>query len=123
VRQPRAKRKANRRPAHTALDARSWQSKLLRRTEAELLAHAGNTPSVTQKALCKRAAWLTVYLAELDAKATAGAFMSNHDSKVYLAWSNSLAKTLKAIGLKSAPPPPSVADAIAAAKARRTATA
>jgi hypothetical protein len=94
----RPRPKVRRRPKHTALDARTWQFQLLTKTKAELLAHIGPSPSITQKALAERAAWLTVYVAEMDAKATAGEFMSDHASRQYLAWSNALARTLARLG-------------------------
>jgi hypothetical protein len=107
-------RKPRRRPAHTSLDARSWQFKLLQKTKADLLAHAGGKPSITARALIERAAWLTVYVAEMDAKARAGELMSAHASHQYLAWSNSLARTLSRIGFQdAASQTPSLADHIA----------
>jgi hypothetical protein len=96
-----AKVKVTRRPVGTKLDGRSWEYKLLVKTRAELSAHVGS-PSATQKALIDRAAWLSVYLAKQDARTEAGEFMSDHMSRQYLAWSNSLARTLKLLGLKSA---------------------
>ena len=70
---------------------------------AELLKHVGSTPSATQRALVDRAAWLSLHVAMMDAKAIeAGGMPTEHDSRQYLAWSNTLTRTLTAIGLKSA---------------------
>lgn len=75
----------------------------MRRTREALLAHCGDKPSATQRALIARAEWLTLYVARLDAKALAGGGAhSDHDAKVYLAYSNSLSRTLKQLGLAGA---------------------
>ena len=76
---------------------------MLRAIRAELLKHVGSTPSATQKALVDRASWLSLHVAMLDAKAiAAGGMPTDLDSRQYLAWSNTLTRTLTAIGLKSA---------------------
>jgi hypothetical protein len=85
------------------MDLRTKHGRLLRSVRAELLAHVGANPSATQKALIDRAAWLSLHVAMLDAKAiAAGGMPTEHDSRQYLAWSNTLTRTLSAIGLKSA---------------------
>jgi hypothetical protein len=50
--------------------------------------------------LIERAAWLTLHVAQLDAKATATGGMTDHAARQYLAWSNSLTRTLRELGLK-----------------------
>ena len=82
------------------MDGRTWEAKLLKHVRAELVAHVGGTPSATQKALIDRAAWLSLHVAQIDQRTADGRQMTEHDSRTYLAWSNSLARTLKALGLK-----------------------
>lgn len=106
-------RKVRRRPAHTSLDARTWQFKLLQKIRAELLAHVGPSPSFAQKALIERAAWLSVYVAEMDAKAKAGEIMSDHAARQYLAWSNALARTLARLGPQAKAGKPDLASYVA----------
>ena len=86
------------------MDQRTREAQILRATRRELTAHVGGRPSATQAALIERAAWLTLHVALLDAKRVQGA-ASEHDSRTYLAWSNSLTRTLAAMGLAAAPKP------------------
>jgi uncharacterized Rossmann fold enzyme len=57
-----------------------------------------------QAALIERAAWLRLRLALFDEKLAAGGF-TDHDSAHYLAWANTLARTLARIGIEPAAPP------------------
>ena len=76
----------------------------MREVRAELTAHVGGNPSATQRALIERAAALTLHLTLLDAKLLrTGGAMTGHDSRQYLAWSNSLTRTLRELGLREAP--------------------
>ena len=88
--------------AVSKMDGRTWEAKLLREVRQDLTAHCGGTPSATQRALIDRATWLTLYVARIDRRTAEGGTMSEHDSRTYLAWSNSLARTLAKIGLKGA---------------------
>jgi hypothetical protein len=45
----------------------------MRRTREALALHCGGRPSATQRALIDRAAWLTLFVARLDEKASATA--------------------------------------------------
>lgn len=76
----------------------------MRDVRAELVAHVGGNPTATQKALIERAVWLSLHVAQLDAKAAEGRGLTEHDSRTYLAWSNSLTRTLAQIGLKKTLP-------------------
>jgi hypothetical protein len=91
-------------------DHRSADGRLMRRTREALARHCGGQPSATQAGLIDRAAWLTLYVARLDEKAIAGGGVhSDHDAKQYLAYSNSLTRTLRQLGLEGAidkPPSP-----------------
>lgn len=104
------------RPATLAkLDQRTKEARLVRETRAELVAHVGGKPSATQRALIERAVQLTLRVALMDRKFTEAGHTSERDSREYLAWSNSLARTLREIGLKpAAARPPSLAEILAA---------
>jgi hypothetical protein len=101
-------------------DGRSKEARLLQQVRRELLSHIGGNPSAPQTALIERAAMLQLRVATLDSKILEGTF-SEYDAKVYLAFSNSLCRTLAALGLKpaasKAPTLGDIARDIAAAKA------
>ncbi len=88
---------------------------MLRKARAALTAHVGGNPSATQRALIDHATMLTLHLHMLDEKALrAAGVMTEHDSRTYLAWNNSLTRTLRELGLKGAPEKvPSLADIMA----------
>jgi hypothetical protein len=81
---------------------RTLEGRLIRDVRADLIKHVGGTPSVTQRVLIERAVMLTVQLGRMDAKALADGAMSEHASREYLAWSNTLTRTMKALGIKGA---------------------
>jgi hypothetical protein len=119
----------NRPLALAKLDQRTKEARLLRETVGDLTRHVGGHPSATQRALIERAAWLTLHVAQLDAKAAATGGMTDHSARQYLAWSNSLTRTLRELGLKGpAERAPTLAEVIAAPElpispAQRTSTA
>jgi hypothetical protein len=80
------------------VDGRSREGRLLRSVRDELTRQIGN-PSPAQKALIERAAWLSLRMAQLDARMLNGGF-TDFDSKQYLAWSNGLTRLLRSLGLK-----------------------
>lgn len=104
------------RPAALAqMDGRSRKAQLLARVRRELTEHCGGQPSAVQRAIIERVAWLTLHVAQLDAKAAAGGGLTQHDSNSYLAWSNSLDRALRGLGRKGAAAPErSLADHLAA---------
>ena len=85
--------------AFRAIDGRTWEGKLLRETRAQLTTHVGGNPSPPLLALIVRAAWLTLYLAQMDRRSADFGAMTEHDSNCYLAWSNSLARVMTRIGV------------------------
>ena len=90
----------------------------MRETRAALVAHVGGTPSATQNALIERAVQLTLRVAAMDRKFTETGTMTEHDTRTYLAWSNSLARALRDLGMKgAASKPPSLAEHLAARQA------
>jgi hypothetical protein len=100
--------------AIASLDRRSKEYRLMAGVRAEMAAHVGGKPSATQKALIERVAWLTLHMAKIDAKAASGGSMSDHDHRHYLAWANTMARTMRTLGLDAAPQRPlSPAEAMA----------
>ncbi len=92
------------------LDGRTREAALVRKTRAELLAHIKN-PTVVQRALVERAAWLTLRLNLMEARLAGGEEMSDHASRQYVALSNALRRVLDAIGIQAAKtPPPTIAE-------------
>jgi hypothetical protein len=70
------------------------------RLRAELTSHCGGRPSVVQRALIERAVWLSLRLAQLDRKIAGGQNFTEIDSNTYLAWNNSLVRTLARLGIE-----------------------
>ena len=63
----------------------------MRRMREDLTAHVGGSPSATQKALIERCATLSLHIELMDERRLKiGGQMTDHDSRQYLAWSNSL---------------------------------
>ena len=73
----------------------------MRQVRKDLIAHLGGNPSVTQRVMIDRAAWLSLRIALLDAKILDGSF-TEHDSRTYLAWSGHLSRLMRDLGLKGA---------------------
>ena len=89
-------------PALAKLDQRTKEARLVRETHSELTAHVGANPSATQRALIERAVQLTLRVAMMDRKFAATGEQTELDSRTYLAWSASLSRALRDLGLKSA---------------------
>jgi len=71
----------------------------MRKVQAELSEHVGGNPSAAERVLIGRAARLTLQIAAFDAKPGA---LSEHDGRQYLAWTNTLTKLIRHLGLKGA---------------------
>ena len=98
----------------SAPDLRTRYGRILKGVRDDLTAHVGARPSATQKMLIERAAQLSLRVAMMDDLAAAGKTLTDHDSRTYLAWSNTLTRTLRQLGLKGAEArPKSLADHIA----------
>lgn len=80
------------------LDGRTREARLMQSVREELTAHLGGKPTVAQRALIDRAAWLTLHISQMDRKALEGDGLSERDSRQYLGWSNTLMKVMKALG-------------------------
>lgn len=84
-------------------DGRTREARLLKAARAALFTHLGGEDrlSAPQRALVERAAMLQLRVASLDTKIIDGTF-SEFDAKTYLAFSNSLTRTMTALGLEPA---------------------
>ena len=83
------------------LDGRSWQWKFLKARRAELAAHLGPNLGCVQERLIERCAWLQLKLTMLDRRLVEdeGRAFTQQDNNSYLAWNNSLARTLALLGV------------------------
>jgi hypothetical protein len=84
------------------LDRRTKVAKALEQFRAELITHSGGTPSATQRVLIERSTQLQARLLQMDAAFAERGEQSEHTAKQYLAWSNSLSRTLRHLGLAGA---------------------
>jgi hypothetical protein len=82
------------------LDGRTKEAAIMRRVRTELTQHVGGHPNAVQRALIERCAWLSLRLAMLDKKIASGKEFTEIDSNTYLAWNNSLARTLDKLGAR-----------------------
>ena len=97
------------------ISGRTREGRIVRGVRAELTAHLGGRPSATQRVLIERAAMLTLRIALMDARATRGG-MSERDGREYLAWTNTLTRLMRQLGLKGvAQQPRTLAEHIAGA--------
>jgi hypothetical protein len=85
------------------LDWRSREAKVLVAARRELTAHVGGSPNSVQRVLIERASRLMLYLEMMDAKAFEAGSLTEHDSRVYLAWVGALRLCLREIGIDEAP--------------------
>ena len=112
--------------ALSKLDGRTKEAKLVRETREALINHLGGAPSVTQSAMIERAVQLTLRVAAMDRKFAKSGEMTEHDSRTYLAWSASLARVMRDLGLKATPaqsPRTTLSHYLAAQPAAQTAEA
>ena len=92
----------------------------MRETRAALVAHVGGKPSAVQSAMIERACQLTLRIVAMDRKFAETGAQTDHDSRTYLAWSNSLTRTLAQLGVESATTArePTIVDLLTQAPAR-----
>jgi hypothetical protein len=101
------------------LDGRSREALFLKRRRVELVAHCGGAPTATQQAHIERACWLALRIAQLDEKLAAGT-LTEHDTRAYLAWTNTHRLIMRELGPAAAAKSPTLADYIASKKAATT---
>jgi hypothetical protein len=88
------------------IDRRSRLAKDTDTFRRQLIEHVGGAPSPVQAALIRLATQIQIRVAIMDAKfAMEGGDVNACDAHHYLAWVNTLSKTLAKLGLKSAPLP------------------
>lgn len=105
--------------APVRLHGNSAPRKAARELRAALVEHCGGKPSATQAAMISQAAELKLRLAVMDADFIRTSYRSAHASRDYLAWSNSLVRLLRQLGLHGAiERPPSLAELLAQAPPR-----
>src|SRR5271163_3578408 len=85
------------------IDGRTREGKLISATCRALAEHLGGEDrlSAPQRALVERCAMLQLRIAALDARIVDGSF-TEYDAKTYLAFHNSLTRTLLGLGLQPA---------------------
>jgi len=82
------------------LDRRTRLGRDVAAFRRELLQHVGDRPSATQRAIVELAVQLRARLVAMDQAFAERGDQSAHDTKSYLAWSNSLARAMGRLGLK-----------------------
>jgi hypothetical protein len=83
-----------------AIDNRSREGRFLAATRQRLIQHLGGDPSTTQLVLIDRIAWLMLHCFLLDQRIAAGESWGENDGKCYLAFCNSLVRSLRELGLE-----------------------
>jgi hypothetical protein len=83
-------------------DGRTREARLVKSLREELNAHVGGKPSVTEELLISQACDLQLRIAVMNRKFMATGVFTEHDSRTFLAWNNSLARLLRQLGLKPA---------------------
>ena len=84
------------------LDKRTKEARLLRETRDRLIAHVGGAPSEVQLQLIERISMLTLHVGVFDRRAIEAGGLSERDRREYLAYSNSLERALRQLGVKGA---------------------
>ncbi len=102
--------------ARGSVSGRTRNGRFLAAAREELALHLGGGPlSAAQRILVERVAWLRLHVALFDEKvANRSTPMSDHDRASYLAFSNSLVRATRELGLQpAAAKAPTLADYIA----------
>jgi hypothetical protein len=81
---------------------RTREARLFRDLRIELVNHVGGHPTAAERALIDRIAMLQTHLARMDERMFETGELSDHASRQYLAWANSVSRMLQALGLKEA---------------------
>jgi hypothetical protein len=84
------------------IDGRRREARLMRETREQLFAHCGGSPSAAQRLLIERVIALRVRLGDMDADLAAGRGVND---RLYLRWSNALARVLARLGKAVEPKP------------------
>jgi hypothetical protein len=92
------------------LDERTREARLVREVRAELVSHVGGIPTAPQSAMIEQAVQLRLRLACMDRKFAEGGTQTDHDSRTYLAWNNSLVRLMRQLGPAAKAKVPTLAD-------------
>ena len=84
----------SRKGALALLDGRSREAQFMKTRRGELVAHVGGAPNAIQTQMIERAVRLSLHLELMDVRLAAGRRPTPHDRGVYIAWQNSLTRTL-----------------------------
>jgi len=105
IRRPRRPRQPaqNCSAAVARLDGRTRIGRAVSELRAELVAHCAGKPSATQQALIELCCQLKARLAAMDVAFAESGKMTVHDCRTYLAWGNTLARTLARLGAEGTP--------------------
>jgi hypothetical protein len=87
-------------PDSRRLHGNSSERRAAARLRADLIAHCAGRPSATQMAMIEQATELKLRLAVMDHAFIRTSRRSAHASRDYLAWSNSMVRLLRQLGLK-----------------------
>jgi len=84
-----------------AVDQRSREGRFLATARHQIIEHVGGNPTIAQCILIDRIAWLMLHCHLLDERIVSGERdWGENDRKCYLAFSNSLVRALREIGLE-----------------------
>lgn len=78
------------------------EGELYRRVARDLRAQIGGKPTAAQELLIGRIAWLQLHMAKIDERAMKDGGLSAHATREYLAWHNTIARSLSMLGLNAA---------------------
>lgn len=80
------------------IDGRSKKGRLVKSLRRELTEHCGGNPTITQKLLIEQACELQLRIAIMNQRFTESGVFTEHDSRTFLAWNNSLERLLRQLG-------------------------
>lgn len=103
--------------ARGTVNGRSREGRFLRAFEAQLTAHVGGAPSITQRMLISRLARVALRLELFDEKLAAGP-ITDVDSRTYGALHNSFRLMLRDLGIKGAAARPATLAEVLAQSSR-----
>lgn len=93
------------RPGKLAIiDGRRAEARRMKEIKAQLSEHVGGAPSVTQQMMIGRIAALMLRLELFDKEALSGAPQTERDQRAYLAWSNTVSRMLRQLGVQGQQP-------------------
>jgi hypothetical protein len=93
------------------IDGRSREARFRRDLRAQLVQHVGGAPSATQAALIELAVDTSLQIELMKRRRDEAGALTPHDHHVFLAWLNTLSRTMRQLGLKGAAEhSPSLAD-------------